>query len=166
MRILRMTWLAVAAAALPCAALADDTRAALRACRAESDDAKRLACYDREADRVGAEPVAAAPPPPAPALTPEERFGRRGAMAREEKDQKKAEARELGELQAIATEIWTRGDGLMRITLDNGQVWSQNAPDPFFRLKTGDKVRIQPGALGSFLLSGPAKRSTRVTRIQ
>lgn len=166
MRILRMSWLAAIAAALPFAALADDTRAALRACRAESDDAKRLACYDREADRAEGQPAAAAAEPPAPALTPEERFGRRGAMAREEKDQEKAEARELGELQATATEIWTRGDGLMRITLDNGQVWAQLRPDPFFRLKTGDKVKIQPAALGSFLMSGPSKRSTRVTRVQ
>jgi hypothetical protein len=39
-----------------------------------------------------------------------------------------------------------------------------NRPDPFFRIKTGDKVRIQPAALGSFLLSGPSKRSTRVSR--
>ncbi len=34
------------------------------------------------------------------------------------------------------------------------------------RLKTGDKVKIQPAALGSFLMSGPSKRSTRVTRVQ
>lgn len=167
----RIFWLAAAMAALPVAALADDVRAALAACRTEADDAKRLACYDREADRIAAGPAAAAAPPAlpasaAPASTPEERFGHRGTLAREEKDREKAQARELGELVATVTEIWTRGDGLMKITLDNGQVWSQNAPDPFFRLKAGDKVKIQPAVLGSFLMSGPAKRSTRVTRIQ
>lgn len=167
MSIPRMCWLAAAAAALPFAASADDTREALRACRAEADAARRLACYDREADRLSAGSAAAEPAaPPAPALTPEERFGRRGSMVRQEKDRSKAEARGLDELHATVTEIWTRSDGLMKLTLDNGQVWSQNAPDPFFRLKTGDKVRIQPGALGSFLLSGPSKRSTRVTRVQ
>lgn len=162
MDIARSSWLAALAALLPLSAAADDTQSAIRACRAEADDAKRLACYDREADRIAARPAAA----PAPVLTPEERFGRRGSMAREEKDREKSEARELGELNAVVTEIWTRSDGLMKITLDNGQVWSQNAPDPFFRLRTGDKVKIQPGALGSFLLSGPSKRSTRVTRIE
>jgi len=164
MHITKSSWLAVIVAAMPCSALADDSRAALRACRAEADDAKRLACYDREADRMLAEPAGTAAQ--TPALTPEERFGRRGNMARDEKDKEKAEARELGELNATVAEIWTRSDGLMKITLDNGQVWSQNAPDPFFRLRTGDKVKIQPGALGSFILSGPSKRSTRVTRIQ
>jgi hypothetical protein len=159
-----MYWLAAIMAAMPSAALADDVPAAIAACRAETDDAKRLACYDREADRIAAGPAPAAAA--APAATPEERFGRRGKLAREEKDRKKAEARELGELVATVTEIWTRSDGLMKVTLDNGQVWSQNAPDPFFRLKTGDKVKIQPAVLGSFLMSGPSKRSTRVTRIE
>jgi hypothetical protein len=162
MLMAKSSWLGAVAAVLPLSALAGDTQAAIRTCRAESDDEKRLACYDREADRI----AAGTPAAPAPAVTPEDRFGRRGALAREEKDKEKAAARELGELNAVVTEIWTRSDGLMKITLDNGQVWSQNAPDPFFRLKTGDKVKIQPGALGSFLLSGPAKRSTRVTRIQ
>lgn len=165
MHTVRPACAALLAAFLPFAAAADGTPAALRACRAMADDDARLACYDREADRVAALPAAEAEPA-APALSPEERFGRRGAIAREEEDREKAEMRELGEMHATVTEIWTRSDGLMRISLDNGQVWSQNRPDPFFRLKTGEKVKIQPAALGSFLMSTPAKRSTRVTRIQ
>ncbi len=165
MHTVRSSCAALLAALLPFAALAGDTQAALCACRAMADDAARLACYDREADRVAALPAADAAPA-APVLSPEERFGRRGVIAREEEDREKAAMRELGELHATVTEIWTRSDGLMRITLDNGQVWSQNRPDPFFRLKTGEKVKIEPAALGSFLMSTPAKRSTRVTRIQ
>lgn len=161
MRRSNMTWLALAAAALPWAVQADDTHAALAACRSEADDARRLACYDRVADGIAGGPGVS----PA-ATTPEERFGRRAELAREKEAKARADERELGELQAVVTEIWTRSDGLMRITLDNGQVWSQNAPDAFFRLKTGDKVKIQPAALGSYLLSGPSKRSTRVTRIE
>jgi hypothetical protein len=157
--------------------------AALRACRAEADDARRLACYDREIDRSQAaarqrEPATAAvaaPVPeaaPAPAAAPaaaptaEEMFGREGAMAQEESERKEKETRALGELQAKVTEIWTRSDGLMVVTLDNGQVWKQNRPDSFFRLKSGDTVKIQPAALGSYLMSGPSKRSTRVTRLK
>lgn len=142
---------------LPLTGMAQEGRATLEACRAEPDDARRLACYDRAMDR---------PPEVAAAkdLTPEERFGRSGAMAREETDRTTEESRELGELTAKVTEIWTRSDGLMVLTLDNGQTWSMNRPDPFFRIKTGDPVKIQPASLGSFLLSGPSKRSTRVTR--
>lgn len=163
---------------LPLTGTAQEVGATLAACRAEPDDARRLACYDRAMGRVAEtnqpaatnRPVAASTPTEenAPAetkeLSPEERFGRSGALAREEIDRKNEESRELSELTATVTEIWTRSDGLMVLTLDNGQTWSMNRPDPFFRIKTGDKVKIQPAALGSFLLSGPSKRSTRVTR--
>lgn len=174
MRILALAALIL----LPLTGMAQEAAERLEACRAEPDDARRLACYDRAMDRAAEtsqpaaanQPVAASTPAEqrAPAetkeLTPEERFGRSGAMAREEVDRKSEESRELSELTATVTEIWTRGDGLMALTLDNGQTWSMNRPDPFFRIKTGDQVKIQPAALGSFLLSGPSKRSTRVTR--
>jgi len=154
-----------AALSLPLQAAADDAQTALRTCRAEPDDARRLACYDREMDRAGNAPMpVAAASAEAPELSPEQRFGRRGSMTREEADRKEQESRELGELTATVVEIWTRSDGLTVMTLDNGQVWAQSRPDPFFRIKNGDRVKIQPAALGSFLLSGPSKRSTRVTR--
>jgi hypothetical protein len=152
---------------LPLSAWAQEAETSLKACRAESDDARRLACYDRAMDRAPVETnvaVEANAPVETKELSPEERFGRSGTLAREEIDRKNEEARELGELTATVTEIWTRSDGLMVLTLDNGQVWSQNRPDPFFRIKTGDKAKIQPAAMGSFLLSGPSKRSTRVSR--
>lgn len=147
-------------AAVPLAAAAGEAESPLKACRAEADDARRLACYDREVDRMGDAPSPAAA---APEMTAEERFGRSGRMDREAFDRERDQARQ-GELIATVTEIWTRSDGLMVMTLDNGQVWSQNAPDPFFRLKTGDKIKVQAAAMGSYLLSGPSKRSTRVTR--
>jgi hypothetical protein len=159
----------VAMLANPAVAATEDPGASLRVCRAERDDAKRLACYDREIDRTGQRPVAGETTPAtpaAPAPTPEERFGRAGAMTREEADRKEQESRELSELNATVTEIWTRADGLMVFTLDNGQIWKQIRPDSMFRLKAGEKVKIQPAALGSFLLSGPSKRSTRVSRVK
>ena len=149
----------LALAALPFAAAAAAPESPLKACRAEADDARRLACYDREMDRLGDAPA----PAEAPVMSAEERFGRRGTLAREEVDRERNEVRQ-GELTATITELWTRSDGLMVMTLDNGQVWAQNRPDPFFRIKNGDKVKISPAALGSYLLSGPSKRSTRVTR--
>lgn len=144
---------------------AEDPGASLTACRSEVDDTKRLACYDREVDRLGTQAASPGAAPAAPTLTPEERFGNTGAMNREEADRKKMEPRQLSELNATVTEIWTRADGLMVLTLDNGQIWKQVRPDSLFRLKVGEKVKIQPAALGSFLLSGPTKRSTRVSRV-
>jgi hypothetical protein len=50
---------------------AEDLSAAIAACRTEQDDARRLACYDRQADRLAerASTAAAAPVAPAAAAT-------------------------------------------------------------------------------------------------
>jgi len=164
---------------------ATDISAAVRACRAETDDARRLACYDRVTDGAraaaptaaatpkSAAPVAAAAAPSAPAAAPvaaaasaEDNFGRERQVAAEEQKRQQDAARSLGELEAYVTGIEMRMDGLMTFTLDNGQVWRQNTPDSKFHLKEGDRVKIQPGSLKSFILSGPSKKSTRVTRVK
>jgi hypothetical protein len=162
---------------------ATDISAAVRACRAETDDARRLACYDRVTDgaRTAASTAAAAPKSAAPVAaaaatsaaapvaagaTAEENFGRERQVAAEEQKRQQDEARSLGELEAYVTGIETRMDGLMTFTLDNGQVWRQNSPDSKFHLSEGDRVKIQPGSLKSFILSGPSKKSTRVTRVK
>jgi hypothetical protein len=157
---------------------AEDIAAAVNACRAEADDARRLACYDRAVGRANGNAPAAAPaaaataataPAPAPAPAPaqtEDSFGRERQLAHEE-DQKRAEAtRAVGELLATIVGLEKRMDGLMTFTLDNGQVWRQVRPDSLFSIKQGDAIRIQPGSLGSFILSGPTKKSTRVTRVK
>jgi len=150
----------------------EDIGAAVTACRAEADDARRLACYDRAAGRAAvaapsATSAAAAPTVAAPAaVKSEDDFGRERQLAYEE-DQKLAEAtRAVGELQSSITGIEKRMDGLMTFTLENGQVWRQSRPDSKFSVKQGDAIRIQPGSLGSFILSGPTKKSTRVTRVK
>ncbi len=167
------------------AAAADGIRAELDACRALANDNERLACYDRAAGRILAQPrapaaaVSAAPAAAAPvaaaaatappaASTPgaTDTFGRERVLAAEEAKRQQQQTRAIGELSATATSIETRMDGLMTITLDNGQVWRQTRPDSMFRLKTGDRVKIQPGAMNSFILSGPTKKSTRVSRVQ
>ncbi len=159
------------------AGAAEDVASAVRACRAEADDAARLACYDRAADRIRpsakapapkpAEPAAAAAAPAAAAAaTPEDSFGRDRVIQAEEQKRQQQEARALGSLEATVTNIATRMDGLMTVTLDNGQVWRQNSPDAMFRLKEGDRVKIQPGSMKSYIMSGPTKKSTRVSRVQ
>jgi hypothetical protein len=179
--------LAVAACAAPgLVSAAEDFAAAVRECRGESDDARRLACYDRVAGRdtaasaapqraaaAAAATTASAPavPPPAapappPAAKPEDDFGRERQIAYEEDKKREEATRAVGELSASIVAIETRMDGLMTFTLDNGQVWRQNRPDSRFSIKQGDAVLIQPGSLNSFILSGPTKKSTRVTRVK
>jgi hypothetical protein len=175
MRLITGFLLAVAACSLPAIASADDDIAgAVKACRAESDDARRLACYDRAAGRGSvAAPEApapsaapAGPAQPAPAARSEDNFGRERQLAHEEDKKREEATREVGELRASIISIETRMDGLMTFTLDNGQVWRQNRPDSRFSIKQGDVILIQPGSLNSFILSGPNKKSTRVTRVK
>lgn len=173
----------LSAAVLPGAA--QDLPSALATCRAEKDDARRLACYDRETEKLpqqpatgtastdtasaGAAPAVAATPaatPVAAAKSPEERFGYRGEVARAEQDRKKEEIRGLDKLVSTVTGISTRGDGTLVIKLENGQVWAQNRPDSFFRLKVGEQISIEPALLGSYLLISPSKRTARVTRLR
>ncbi|MGB5131238.1 MAG: hypothetical protein WBO00_01380, partial [Steroidobacteraceae bacterium] len=108
----------------------------------------------------------AATAPAAAPKTPEEQFGYRGELAREEEDSKKQQSRQIPELSATLTEITTRGDGALVMTLDNGQVWAQIRPDAFFHVKVGEQVRIEPAVLGSYLMISPSKRTARVTRVR
>ena len=186
-RTFAFTWLVVLAAGP--ASAADGIRAELDTCRALADDAQRLACYDRAAGRIlaqtsapeaatAAAPAAAASAAATVAATPvatpaaastagtTDNFGRERVLAAEEAKRQQQETNDIGELSATVTDIDTRMDGLMTITLDNGQVWRQTRPDSMFRLKSGDRIQIQPGAMKSFILSGPSNRSTRVSRVQ
>jgi hypothetical protein len=54
--------------------------------------------------------------------------------------------------------------GGVRLSLDNGQVWTYNDPDALIRV--GDAVTIKRGALGSFLLTTPAHHTYKAQRSQ
>jgi len=120
-------------------------------CRKEPDDARRLACFDREIARA--------------APSAEQRFGYRGAVARERIDREKTAAPALERLQAKILSVSTTASGDWVATLDNGQVWLQVPTGTHFSLRVGDSVIITPGALGSFLLrKGSSESSVRVRR--
>jgi hypothetical protein len=172
------------------ATLAQALPASVRACASERDDARRLGCYDREIARLdqggdvmaapatkaevapaaaaaaATAPAAAATPPTAaaPAAAPDARFGYRGDIARKELDEQTA-TETVDRLEATITEVSSRAHGELVITLDNGQVWVQKAPDSKMQLKAGDQVTIKKASLGSYMLVA-AGRSTRVTRVQ
>ena len=58
--------------------------------------------------------------------------------------------------------------GEFRITLDNGQTWSQSEPKFGFTLKAGDAITLGKAAMGSYRLwrdADGSKSWVRVTRI-
>ncbi|MGH8174747.1 MAG: hypothetical protein ACREV5_00625 [Steroidobacter sp.] len=142
--------------------------ASMRTCASEKDDARRLSCYDREIAQLenASDAVEPAPAPtPAASTAPEDKFGYRGQLARDELDRQAAKDA-VERLDATVTEISTRPRGELVLTLDNGQVWAQKSVDTRARLKVGDKVAIKKASFGSFMLVTSAGRSTRVTRVQ
>lgn len=153
-----------------------------QACVTQTDDARRLACYDaalgvgsdtdRSAGVNGSKPAVPQNAPVSRPSTPTthertatERFGYRGEIAREEVD-RKAAASKLEMLQARITAIEWLPRGEFMLTLDNGQVWRQKTKQSVGPLHVGDQVTIRAGALGSFRLSGSSNRSTLVQRVQ
>ena len=52
----------------------------------------------------------------------------------------------------------------LAVSLDNGQIWAVNELGA--ALRAGDAVTIKRGALGSFLMKTPARRSYHARRIQ
>lgn len=141
--------------------LAAELPPSVQACAKESDPRKRLACYDREIGGMNRDA-------PVVVKTPEEQFGYRGEVAKEESLRELAKSKET-ELQSISsklTRIVRRPQGPSVFTLENGQVWEQRAPDSMFYVDVGDEVTIKAAALGSFLLVSPRGRSTRVSRVR
>ncbi|MCS0587705.1 hypothetical protein ACFQ09_01100 [Massilia norwichensis] len=137
------------------AALADD--AAILKCRAQTDTARRLACYD--AMPVGATPVAAAAP--APAASPEQSFGLPPAA------QKKMSADE----SRIRSTVVGRFDGWgpgSSITLANGQVWRvTDGSEAVMRPMQDPKVEVSRGLLGGYFLQVEGyNNSARVSRVK
>jgi hypothetical protein len=139
---------------------------ALLACANEADDAQRLRCFDsvvaglRKAPANPAATVAAAPSQPATAApTLEGSFGARGDINPHKHE-------ELRELTGTVTALGAKPHGELILTLDNGQVWAEIQTGSKVKLKTGDTVKIERGAMGSYSLIAPNGRSSKVSRIR
>jgi hypothetical protein len=149
--------------------LAQSLEEAVRACAAETDVLRRLACYDRTAALlVGAPAPAIAPTSSAASrdgprtVSPDAKFGVRNGPLDEKKNTTAPK-----EITATVILIeMRRSSGALVVSLDNDQVWVENQPSEYFPLKVGDTVRIRSGALGSYVMFAPSKRTTRVTRIR
>ena len=120
----------------------------LRACAAETDDARRLACFDALVQRV-------------PAME-KHAFGLPAMRERAAE----AAPREPATLVAHVTRFTLQADNRLLITLDNGQTWAQVSPDARFATTVGEEVTIEKAALGSYFLTAGGHRATRVRRIR
>lgn len=166
-----------AGAASADAAFADN---AILKCRAQPDTARRLACYD--AIPVGAAPAAAAAPmaapapsvapavaaataapaaPAAAAVSPEQGFGLRPAV----KKQQNVEPASIRSSVAGRFDGWAPGS---IITLANGQVWKvTDDTDAVLPIMQNPNVEITRGLIGAYFLQVEGHVNTaRVVRIK
>lgn len=144
-----MTLISLALVSLP--VLAQDS---LQRCRAMSDGAARLACYDALADAAR---TANAAPAPAPTRTAEAAFGL-------------PETRRPDAVDAVNSTVGPHFSGWgphTRIRLANGQVW-QVTDGTSVELPEGPrKVSVKRGALGSYYLDFEGlNTSPRVRRVE
>jgi hypothetical protein len=163
---------------------------ALAHCAAINGADERLACYDSLARARSSPPSAAAPAPapvkasrqaapathsaaataaPAAAATGAAVAGAAAAStdpAAKSFGLTPHAAPEQGaeRIQAQATRVDIDRLGTVRLSLDNGQVWTFNAPEALIRV--GDTITIKRGTLGSFLLTTPAHHTYKAQRSQ
>jgi hypothetical protein len=163
----------------------------LAGCRTLREDSARLACYDRLPDpgaaRTNAAPAAAAPrvgapaahvatasnvatsAAPTPALAPmtaEQRFGI-SELQQARAEQGKAPPRdELKELRARVDKVQRMGQGGLRLTLANGQVWYQISASEKIEVGVGEEIEIKPASFGSYLLVDHDRHSAHVHRAE
>ena len=142
--------LLLAVATSPAWAVSDALTDGMRHCVAQSDQARRLACFDALAATL-------------PQIEAD-RFGLTADIANKRDPASERRAKEAvlpGKIVALGQ--GPRGEYIF--TLDNGQVWIQAEAEPNKKFAVGDVVHIEHGAMSSLWLAADRARKTRVKRI-
>jgi hypothetical protein len=163
-----------------------------RQCAQVRDSLQRLVCYDRifqagDSAAPAAAPRAATPvPAPAPARAPVAASAPVVAapvvaapvlapslgdeiVQRKAKDKDKAKPAEPTSLEATITALKETRPDVVRLTLDNGQVWQQMDMSSVFQVTVGDTVRVEKGTMGGYRLVRTSRGRSgwvRVTRVE
>ena len=135
--------------------------AELARCAAIGAADERLACYDALAKATAARPEGS----PAPAVQPSQAGGddpgRFGLATHKTQVNGGQDSQKIA---ARVTSVREDRQGKVTVILDNGQTWAVHERDPL--LQSGDAVTIRHAALGSYLMTTPARHSYRVQRLQ
>jgi hypothetical protein len=140
----------LACVCLPAYALPNPLAEGLRHCASETDQQKRLACFD----------ALAATLPKVEA----DQFGLTADIAHK-RDPVEAHVEAAQVLPGKIVALRQNASGEFIFTLDNQQVWKQSQAEPNKEFVVGDVVRIEHGAMGSLWLAADKGRKTRVKRI-
>jgi hypothetical protein len=125
----------------------------IEACASLRKDSERLACYDTA--------VAGALAPSA-----ENMFGANGDLPVSKGKTAAVKREELRQITGSVTSLHRGDDGMIRLVLDNGQVWRQQDADARLLVAEGDKVTIVRAALGTFRITDKSGRFARFKRVR
>jgi hypothetical protein len=123
----------------------------VRRCSLETDEGKRLACFDALASAL-------------PKIQSDQ-FGMTVDIARK-RDPIAVTRSENESLSGKIAALQEAPRGEYIFTLDNGQIWIQAELRSNIRFEVGDAVQIEHGAMSSLWLAADHHRKTRVKRIQ
>jgi hypothetical protein len=150
----RLSWpvmLVLALASAPVLAALEPLAEGVRRCSLETDQGKRLACFDALAGAL-------------PKLKSDQ-FGMTVDIERK-RDPVALTRSENESLSGKIAALMEAPHGEYIFTLDNGQIWMQAELRSSIRFEVGDEVRIEHGAMSSLWLAADHHRKTRVKRIQ
>jgi hypothetical protein len=146
----RSIMLVLALASAPVFAAIEPLADGLRRCSLETDEGKRLACFDALASAL-------------PKIKSDQ-FGMTVDIARK-RDPVSVSKSENESLPGKIAALVEAPRGEYIFTLDNGQIWIQ-AEQRSIHFEVGEAVQIEHGAMGSLWLAADHHRKTRVKRIQ
>jgi hypothetical protein len=132
---------------------------ALKPCLAMRRDSERLACFDRAAAAIEAGQADAA------VTSPESLFGSNAEVAQSsgESDSKRDE---LKQISGSAAYTRRTDEGMIVLTLDNGQVWRQQDANVTLTIEPGDPVTVVRASMGTFRITDKRGRSARFKRLR
>jgi hypothetical protein len=73
---------------------------------------------------------------------------------------------ELKQITAAVTSLRRSEDGMIILTLDNGQVWRQQDSDVRMMMAPGDVVTVIRASLGTFRIADKSGRFSRFKRVR
>jgi hypothetical protein len=133
-------------------------------CSRIAEPARRLACFDQHypVAAPAVAPAAAQPGPAAvaPVTAPAASAARFGLPPSADE-----RPRELESISAVVREIGSLRHRERVFVLDNGQRWAERTAESSGTVNPGDRVTVERGSFGSFMLVTPAGVGLRVRRL-
>ena len=129
-------------------------------CVAMRRDAERLACFDRAAAAIES-----GKPDPS-ATSPENMFGTNADVNHASAANSDIKRDELKQISGSVASTRHSDDGMIVLTLDNGQVWRQQDGNVTLTIEAGDTVTVVRASMGTFRITDKRGRSARFKRTQ